>query len=244
MNLTTAQIKDLQFFLIGLQLYTGKVDGGYGPMTRDAVKLFQAKNGLTADGIAGAKTIQKAVLMGLWRAEYPMKPTNIKPLSTSERIKLFGKIYFEAAHDLRDKDAIIIKGTWEKDNMVWVEVPQLTPIRGTSKILCHKLVAHQFVGLFKELEEKNLLSLILTWDGLFYPRFIRGYYGVLSTHSWGVAFDINIDWNKLGATPALIGEKGSVRLLVEIALKWGFYWGGWFSRKDGQHFEIYKILPK
>jgi hypothetical protein len=33
-----------------------------------------------------------------------------------------------------------------------------------------------------------------------------------------------------------------VRELVEIANEWGFYWGGHFTRKDGMHFEIAKIL--
>src|SRR5581483_454510 len=35
----------------------GKADGAYGPGTTDAVKRFQKAQGLTADGIAGAKTL-------------------------------------------------------------------------------------------------------------------------------------------------------------------------------------------
>ena len=35
--------------------YTGSVDGIYGSKTVEAVKYFQRKNGLTADGIAGPK---------------------------------------------------------------------------------------------------------------------------------------------------------------------------------------------
>lgn len=46
-------------------------------------------------------------------------------------------------------------------------------------------------------------------------------------------------YNPLGARPALVGQKGSVRELVPIANKWGFYWGGHYSgRKDGMHFEV------
>lgn len=37
--------------------YKGSVDGIYGSKTVSAVKSFQRKNGLTADGIAGAKTL-------------------------------------------------------------------------------------------------------------------------------------------------------------------------------------------
>ncbi len=38
--------------------YNGSVDGIYGSQTLAAVKYFQRKNGLTADGIAGTKTLQ------------------------------------------------------------------------------------------------------------------------------------------------------------------------------------------
>ena len=37
--------------------YNGNIDGIYGTQTLNAVKYFQRKNGLTADGIAGEKTL-------------------------------------------------------------------------------------------------------------------------------------------------------------------------------------------
>lgn len=74
------------------------------------------------------------------------------------------------------------------------------------------------------------------------PRFVRGSRTTLSNHSWGTAFDINYAWNCLGALPALRGEKGSVRELVPIAHRHGFYWGGHFSRRDGMHFEVARVL--
>jgi hypothetical protein len=70
---------------------------------------------------------------------------------------------------------------------------------------------------------------------------VRGSKTVLSNHAFGTAFDINVNWNRLGTIPALVGQKGSVRELVQIANNNGFYWGGHFTRKDGMHFEIAKI---
>ncbi len=241
MNLTAPQIRDLQFFLIGLNLYSGKADGIYGTMTRNAVRLFQKNNGLTPDGIAGQKTIEKAVSMGLWRAEYPMKP-NFAPLSNSQRIQLFGRFRYEATNDLADRDAIRILGDWEDKNIVTVRIPQLIKIKGNDMVRCHRLVANQFVQVFQDWDNAGLMPLVLSWEGSYYPRFVRGRYGVLSNHSWGSAFDINYAWNMLGQTPALLGEKGSVRSLVGIAHKNGFYWGGHFNRRDGMHFEIFKIV--
>jgi len=55
-TLSTSQIKNIQTKLKRWGYYTGAVDGIYGSKTTTAVKYFQRKNGLTADGIVGKKT--------------------------------------------------------------------------------------------------------------------------------------------------------------------------------------------
>ena len=50
-------IKALQEALTTLGLAPGKADGIYGPTTTEAVTAFQTSKGLTADGIAGPRTI-------------------------------------------------------------------------------------------------------------------------------------------------------------------------------------------
>lgn len=60
--LTTSQIKTIQQKLKNWGYYTGNVDGINGPKTIAAIKQFQRKNGLTADGIVGTKT---AAAMGI-----------------------------------------------------------------------------------------------------------------------------------------------------------------------------------
>lgn len=54
---TTSQNKQIQQKLKDLGYYSGSVDGIYGNATRNAVVAFQKANGLTADGVAGPKTI-------------------------------------------------------------------------------------------------------------------------------------------------------------------------------------------
>ena len=51
------EVKQIQTKLKNWGYYNGSIDGVYGSKTYEAVKNFQKKNGLTADGIAGSKTL-------------------------------------------------------------------------------------------------------------------------------------------------------------------------------------------
>ena len=51
------EVLKLQQNLTKLGLYTGTISGHYGSITEAAVMNFQRKNGLSADGVAGAKTL-------------------------------------------------------------------------------------------------------------------------------------------------------------------------------------------
>lgn len=50
------EVKEVQRRLKQWGYYSGSIDGVYGPATAEAVKKFQKKNGLTADGIVGKAT--------------------------------------------------------------------------------------------------------------------------------------------------------------------------------------------
>ena len=50
------EVKDLQPRLSALGFYSGKIDGEFGPGTKEAVTAFQKANGLEADGIVGEET--------------------------------------------------------------------------------------------------------------------------------------------------------------------------------------------
>ncbi|MBR6571821.1 MAG: peptidoglycan-binding protein, partial [Clostridia bacterium] len=54
-----SDVKKLQQALQILGYYKGSIDGRYGEGTRAAVKSYQSKNGLEADGVAGERTVKK-----------------------------------------------------------------------------------------------------------------------------------------------------------------------------------------
>jgi hypothetical protein len=240
-----------QFFLIGQQLYDGIADGNFTSEVQHATIEFQRINNLQPDGIVGNKTYGLAMQLGFdgtiddrtdrSGADFP-KPPSFQPLvSNEERAKVFGKFSFVSQPIPGNPENIKVTGNWVSKNIVMTSIPQLINIKGSDKVQFHQIAANQLVKLWKDWERAGLLPLVLTWGGSYVPRFIRGSRTTLSNHSFGSAFDINVAWNQLGAVPALVGQKGSVRELVQIANQNGFYWGGHFSRKDGMHFEIAQI---
>lgn len=249
-----------QNFLLGQRCYRGEVDGDFGELTANATKTFQRAQGLSADGIVGPKTIARALTLGFDigftdpnRADHdeallpgaaPLKPLT----STEARQKLFGRFQFEPAPVSNNREAIRILGDWQAQNIVMVPIPQLKGIStygkpNSGRMQFHRAAAEQLKALWASWESAGLLDRILTFEGAFSPRFIRGSRSDLSNHAFGSAFDINAKWNPLGAIPASAGSEGSVRELVEIANAHGFYWGGHFAtRPDGMHFEVAKLM--
>lgn len=247
-----AEVKKWQYFLLGQGLYNKVADGKFGPNTQQATIQFQSLHGLNPDGTVGNMTYAKAMLLGfgvvadtrtdITGEDFPKKPAFQPLVSNAERAELFGKIAFKSKPLPDNPENIEITNSWERDNIIKAVVPQLTAIKGSPNVYFHKKGANQLIKLFKDWETAGLLHKVLTWEGAYNPRFVRGSRTVLSNHAFGTAFDINYSWNKLGAVPALVGQKGCVRELVEIANKNGFYWGGHFTRKDGMHFEVAKII--
>lgn len=246
-----------QTFLRGAKCYYGIIDDDFGNKTHEATIKFQKKNRLSADGVVGRMTIAKAISLGFGEVEdedvgqtsvnFPEKPTHIKPLIGVQKENTFGKIEYVATPTDRNPEKITITNGYRKDNIVMIKNPHLAKTCGGkyTRMQFHKDCEYQLIQMWKEWDEAGLLGLIISYGGSYIARFIRGSRTHLSNHSYGTAFDINMAQNGLGRTPALVGKKGSVRLLVAIAEKWGFYWGGHFvTRKDGMHFEVYKIIPK
>lgn len=250
-------VRKWQDFLRGQEVYLGVTDGRFGPKTEKSTKKYQTQEGAQpVDGIVGNGTWGLAMADGLQLVSdahkgktgpnWPPKPKGFKQASLAARYKLFGKFNYRPAPTQGNPEGIRILGSWQKNNLTRVTVPQLKGITGAPKsgrVFWHKAVAHQLVGMFQEWEDKDLMHLVLGWAGSWNPRFIRGSRSTLSNHAWATALDINVPWNGLGRRPALLEQHGTVRPLVQIANKWGFWWGGHFSRRlDGMHFECARLI--
>lgn len=99
------------------------------------------------------------------------------------------------------------------------------------KIYCNRDIVEPLKSAFKNLINRGYVNELITWDGCFNIRPIRGAISP-SLHSWGLAIDVNASWNKLGQKPNL--SKGFVKCFTDA----GFDWGGKFSRIDGMHFQL------
>lgn len=186
---------------------------------------------ITSDGLA----IPKGFVYGKLKTRM-----DVPQLTLDGKTKIFGNITYVPTGG----DFIRITNDFTRNNIKFVRVPQLKKF-GMDGVDFHFRGEDQLKGLWNEWEKLGLLDSILTFDGSFVPRFIRNTRGPnrpLSSHAWGIAFDINARWNNLNQTPSFLGREGSVRQLVASAIKWGFFWGGWWpATPDGMHFEISRL---
>jgi hypothetical protein len=120
---------------------------------------------------------------------------------------------------------------WQRTHLVTTRVPLL------GRVTCHRGIVPQLRGAMRELRSRSLGRLVKTFNGCFVPRFIsRDPTALLSHHTWGIAFDMNLAGNYYGVPPHQDPR------LVETLERWGFLWGGLFVVPDGNHFE-YRRSP-
>ena len=85
-----SEVTQIQTKLKRWGYYNGNVDGIYGTQTVNAVKYFQRKNGLTADGIAGPATLKA---MGIYTSSSSSSSTS----SNSSNVNLLSKLIYGEA---------------------------------------------------------------------------------------------------------------------------------------------------
>lgn len=162
----------------------------------------------------------------------------ILPLSVTELESTFGIF----AYTNNPNGSITITGNWEAQNIVTFSHPLLDAI-GVSGLSVHRLAKARFRNAFDAIAAAGprVSDMLLTCGGTFVPRHIsHDPRRALSSHSWGVAIDLNVGWNAYHQIPQLPGRRGSVHELLPYFAEQGFAWGGHFSAafRDGMHFEL------
>jgi hypothetical protein len=257
-----------EYFLRGTNKNSKIVVGGeFEEATLLETIEFQKKNKVSpADGIVETKTLVAAMMLGFnplitdlsklsqavsqtpdavkRSSAWPSKPADLKFLTGDERNDLFGKFAYVAKPLASNPENIVITDGWKKENIVAISIPELVDIKGGGNgvVEFHKLVAGQIKALFATWKKLGLIDRVLTFDGSYVSRFIRGSRTTLSPHAHGTAFDINVKWNALGTAGALYGETGCIRELIESAYEHGIGNGLHYKgRIDAMHFECVKI---
>lgn len=160
----------------------------------------------------------------------------ILPLTVPQIGRVFGTFMSRPA---TKPGFIDIDRAWVEENIVDLPVPALERL-GFRRIPVHRLASRHFDAVFTQIEQERLDDDLLSCGGTFVPRHISlDVNRPLSSHSWGIAIDLNVAWNGYKQRPALITEHGTVRRLLPIFAAHGFAWGGDFSTgADGMHFEL------
>jgi hypothetical protein len=102
-----------------------------------------------------------------------------------------------------------------------------------TKIYCHNKLVDIISDTFTAIKDEGLADRIKTYGGCFNFRLKRKG-GKLSTHSWGIAVDLNVETNQMGSA----GDMDSS--VVSVFRRFGFKWGGDWSgmSKDPMHFQF------
>jgi hypothetical protein len=98
---------------------------------------------------------------------------------------------------------------------------------------CHYLIVDNFMAAFERIESAMLSSQVQNYSGIFNQRPITGNSKHASTHSLGIAIDLEAEKYPLGSTARM------PQPIVDIFKSVGFFYGGDFkSRKDPMHFQF------
>ncbi len=127
---------------------------------------------------------------------------------------------------------------WETGQLARAALPFGVPLswdpgKSVTKLYCHKTLIAVFPAIFAEIEKQGLKDQIKTYGGCFNFRSKRTS-GKLSTHSWGIAIDLNPDTNPQGKPGDM--HPGIVEVFRQFNFTWGGDWSG--KSKDPMHFQF------
>lgn len=132
---------------------------------------------------------------------------------------------------------------FEEKNIVTIEAvyPLLYAGKPVSRLRCHKLAAENFTEAFRKVQKLGLEGQFKEFNGLYARRAIRGMPSHPSTHSWGIAIDMEAFDPNVGDkdTHPLGSKRRLPDAIVNAFAQCGFEYGGDFrSRPDPMHLQL------
>jgi hypothetical protein len=130
-------------------------------------------------------------------------------------------------------------GTLELDPAWMASHLETTTVPVFGRITCNRGLVEQLRAAMTRVEAAGLSGAVTSFHGCFVPRHIGwDADNMISYHSWGIAFDVNLATNVRGETPHQDPR------LVRILSRWGFQWGGSWIVPDGNHFEFHRTVTR
>ena len=156
-----------------------------------------------------------------------------QPQGLEQLLGIFGNIY-----EYVDENGCFDESSWRADMLSTVQVPFPVGLswdytRRVRSVRCHKKIAGIIGDAFHAVKREGFEGEIVTL-GDFYNFRSKRTCGKLSTHCWGISFDLNPEVNIPG-TKGCISDK-----LVHLLQEFGFTWGGHLkgAYKDPMHFQF------
>lgn len=219
-----------QQYLFDLKLYDGVVDGIIGPKTKLALTRFQTMNGLPASGNLDVRTIEEFeehLQIKPELSEEDVVPYTFWPKETTETLmRYYGPV---GENQVKIETPYKMVLAWDTDTVL-------------KQITCHKKVADSLYTALENVaylykEDEIIKHGFHLFGGSLNVRKIRGG-NRWSTHSWGIAIDIdparnglNTPWNR-----AYLG-KPECRDFVDCFKQEGWYSLGLEKNFDAMHFQ-------
>jgi hypothetical protein len=159
-------------------------------------------------------------------------PALTAPHGLEQIVTTFGDIYdyIRPGGDLDPR--------WQADYLAAMELP--FPMRlswdrakSVSRMTCHKRMVEVFAAVFQLVQRNGLESKISSFGGCFAFRQQRTG-AKLSTHSWGIAIDLNPGGNSQGSPGNM--DAGLIDVFRGAGFEWGGGWQG--TVQDPMHFQF------
>jgi hypothetical protein len=180
----------------------------------------------TARELEPPRAVRPRVRAGRAPRPWPSAPNGMMAITQT-----FGNIW-DFARDDGTADP-----KWETQFMARAALPFAIPLdwdptKFASSMRCHRLVAPLLESVFAQIVASGLQKAVKTYGGCYNWRMKRGT-AKPSTHSWGIAIDLNARTNGMGTAGDMDPQ------IVALFEDYGFVWGGRWSgnNKDPMHFQ-------